>query len=153
RGRCREMLGLLTDYVVRAVSPDYRIDPNSLMDLKPVLFDEVKAGDPTMPIWFVGYKVPTPWSRPAATIPDESPIHEGMGNPREGLWIFTSTNLAPIFLANQVGIDQAGTPAFDVAVNTVRALGNDSHAFSLGLVAKARLGLSDELAAALHAWP
>lgn len=153
RERCQAALRGLADYVVGEVSPDYRIDPSSLMDLKPVLFKEVTPGDPTMPIWFVGYKVPTAWSKPAERIPDGTPLHEGMGDPRAGRWLFTSTNLAPVVPANQVGLDQIGTPEFTTAVNTVRALGNDSHAFSLGLIAKARLGLADELAAALDAWP
>ena len=153
RERCQVALRGLADYVVREVSTDYQIDPNSLMDLKPVLFKGIEPGDPTQPIWFVGYKVPTVRSRPAEKIPDGTPLHEGMGDPRAGLWIFTSTNLAPVFPANQVGLDQLGTPEFAVAVNTVRALGNDSHAFSLGLVAKARLGLAAELSSSLEAWP
>jgi hypothetical protein len=76
-----------------------------------------------------------------------------MSNPSTGLWIFTSTNMAPIFPANQVGLDQAGTPDFEVAVNTVKALGYDHQGFSLWMVAKARLGLADATQESLEHWP
>lgn len=152
RERCQETLDNLADYVVSEVSTEYQIDPASLMDLRPVLFKEVAPGDLTMPIWFIGAKVATPQSRSSAEIPDGTLIHEGMGDPAKGRWLFTSSSLAPVFPANQVGLDQAGTPEFQIAVNTVRALGNNTHSFSLGMIARARLGLADELATIFVDW-
>lgn len=153
RDRCREVVDKLADYVTLPVSTESEADPNSIADMRPVLFKEVQPGDPTMPMWFVGYKVPEGSAVAADRLPDGAPVHEGMSDPVAGLWIFTSTTMAPIFPANQVGLDQAGTPEFETAVNTVKALGYDHQGFSLWIVAKARLGLANELRTSLENWP
>jgi len=123
------------------------------MDLRPVLFKDVEPDDPSMPMWFLGYKMPGGGSVHAEEVPDGAPVHEGMDNPAKHLWIFTSTNMAPVFPANQVGLDQAGTPEFQAAVNTVQALGQDQQGFSLWMIAKARLGLAEGLQQSLIDWP
>lgn len=153
RARCQDVLANLAPYPVHPVSTHYRVDPNSAYDLRPVLFDPIEPGDPTMPMWHLGYKSSKQRAAPASEIPDGAAVHERMGDPRKLIWLMTSSNLAPIFPAGQVGLDQLGSEEFDVAVNTVRALGTDGDAFSLALVSRARLGLADELAAALKNWP
>jgi hypothetical protein len=153
RDRCRDVLPHLAEFVTRPVATESAVAPDSIMDLRPVRFKELQPGDPTMPMWFLGYKVAGGWSGPADQVPDGTPIHEGMADPATGLWVFTSTNMAPIFPTGLVGLDQAGTADFDIAVNTVRALGYDNQGFSLWIVAKARLGLADALAESLEHWP
>jgi len=153
RQRCQGVLERLAPYVVLPVATEHWVDPNSVADMRPVLFKEIQPGDPTMPMWFAGYKVPGSWSVHANEIPDGVPIHEGMCDPVKHVWIFTSTNMAPIFPADQVGLDAAGTAEFQTAVNTVRALGQDHQGFSLWIIAKARLGLAEELQQSLVDWP
>ncbi len=158
RARCREILDNLADYLTFPVSTEYEVPkpPENLPDwggdAVPVRFKEVKPGDPTMPIWFLGYKVGTS-SVHGQEIPNGTLVHEGMRDPARHIWIFTSTNMAPIFPANQVGLDQEGTPEFATAVNTVKALGQDSASFSLYLIARARLGMAEELRKSLENWP
>ncbi len=152
--RCREVMDNLADYVTVQVSAEYSVPcpPDGKADWPdshPVQFKDVRPGDPTMPIWFLGYKVHSEASAHGQEVPDGTPIHEGMRNPVTHLWIFTSTNMAPIFPANQVGLDQASTPAFQAALNTVRAFGYEGASFSLYLVGKARLGMATELQDAL----
>jgi hypothetical protein len=151
--RCREVLAALADFVTRPVATESAVAPDSIMDLRPVRFKELQPGDPTMPIWFLGYKVAGGWSGRADQAPDGTPVHEGMSDPATGWWVFTSTNMAPVFPTGLVGLDQAGAADFDTAVNTVRALGYDNQGFSLWMVAKARLGLADLLAESLERWP
>ncbi|HEY3082983.1 MAG TPA: glycoside hydrolase N-terminal domain-containing protein [Chloroflexota bacterium] len=153
RERCREVLEGLADYVTLPVSTERRVAPDSLMDMRPILFDEVRPGEPTVPMWHVGYKVPGAWAAQADALPNGVAVHEGMADPATHLWVFTSSTAAPIFPSDQVGLDQAGTPDFEVALNTVRALGYDHQGISLWIVAKARLGLAEELRASLEAWP
>jgi alpha-L-fucosidase 2 len=158
-GRCRDMLSNLASYLTLTVSTRYHVPtpPDDLRDwggdARPVRFETVKPGDPTMPMWFLGYKVAesSPWH--GQEIPNGTPVHEGMRDPLTHLWIFTSTNIAPVFPASQVGLDQAGTPEFEAAVNTVKALGYDTQAFSLYMVSRARLGMANELQESLENWP
>ncbi|MCC7352782.1 MAG: hypothetical protein IT330_03415, partial [Anaerolineae bacterium] len=158
RARVREVLDNLAGYLTFPVSTQYEVPkppehlPNWGGDAVPVRFKEVKPGEPTMPVWFLGYKVGTS-STHGQEIPDGTLIHEGMRDPALHIWIFTSTNMAPIFPANQVGLDQVGTPEFATAVNTVKALGQDSASFSLYIIARARLGLAEELRKSLANWP
>lgn len=157
--RCREVLDNLADYLTLPVSTEYWVPspPDHLPDwggdARPVKFRNVEPDDPTMPMWFLGYKVTesSPWH--GREIPNETAVHEGMRDPLTHLWIFTSTNIAPVFPANQVGLDQAGTPEFEAAINTVKALGHDTQAFSLYIVARARLGMGKELQESLENWP
>jgi alpha-L-fucosidase 2 len=151
RTRAREVLENLADYVVLPVSTESWVDPDSIADLRPILFKAVGPGDPTVPIWFVGYKMSG--GHAGEHVPDGTPIHEGMADPARGFWVFTSTTMAPIFPSNNVGLDQAGTAEFDVAVNTVKSLGYDHQGFSLWIVAKARLGLAEALSESLRVWP
>jgi hypothetical protein len=140
--RVRHVLAHLADYVVRSVATHHWVDPDSVMDMRPIRFAEVKPGDPTMPIWFLGYKAPG--RQPE--IPDGTPVHEGMTDPAQHLWMFSSSNMAPIFPTGLVGLDQQ-------ACNTVNAFGYDHQGFSLWMVAKARLGLGTELQESLAHWP
>src|SRR5262249_21871274 len=153
RERCREVLTHLADYVTLPVSTERHVAPDSLMDMRPILFKELRPGDPSVPIWHVGYKVPGSWAPQADALPDGVAVHEGMADPATHMWVFTSSTAAPIFPSDQVGLDQAGTPLFEVAVNTVRALGYDHQGISLWIVAKARLGLAEELRASIDTWP
>jgi hypothetical protein len=105
-----------------------------------------------MTIWSVGYKTTGPRGS-SVTIADGAPIHEGMTDPANNVWIFPSANLAPIFPAGCVGLDQVGTPDYDIALNTLNALGHDDAGFSLGMVARARLGLAGPLGESLAQWP
>jgi alpha-L-fucosidase 2 len=153
RARCQEVLEHLADFVTLPVATESAVAPDSIMDLRPVVFKELQPGDPTMPMWFLGYKVAGAWTSRADQVADGTPVPEGMANPATGLWIFSSTNMAPIFPTGLIGLDQAGTPDFATAVNTVRALGYDSQGFCLWIIAKARLGLADLLAESLERWP
>jgi hypothetical protein len=157
--RCQKALDNLADYLTLPVSTECWVPtpppdmPDWNGDARPIRFRQVQPGDPTMPMWFLGYKVgeSSPWH--GKEIPNGVPVHEGMRDPLTHLWIFTSTNIAPVFPANQVGLDHAGTPEFEAAVNTVQALGHDTQAFSLYIVARARLGMAEELHESLKNWP
>lgn len=157
--RCQQALDNLAGYLTLPVSTEYWVPtpppdmPDWNGDARPIRFKEVQPGDPTMPMWFLGYKVgeSSPWH--GKEIPNGAAVHEGMRDPLTHLWIFTSTNIAPVFPASQVGLDQAGTTEFEAAINTVNALGHDTQAFSLYIVARARLGMADELQESLENWP
>lgn len=151
QARAREVLENLADYAVVPVSTESWVDPDSTMDLRPIVFKELKPGDPSMPMWHLGYKVGGGHS--GDWIPDGTPLHEGHSDPVRHLWLFTSATMAPIFPANNVGLDQAGTPEFQVAANTVRGLGFDNQGFSLWIIAKARLGMAEALSESLRVWP
>ena len=156
---CQEKLGRLAEYVTAQVSTQFAVQepplqlPNWGGDAVPVHFKDVQPGDPTMPIWLLGYKVPGSPSVHGQEIPDGTPIHEGSRNPLDHTWIFTSTNISPVFPSNQIGLDQAGTPEFETAINTARSLGQDSASFSWYIVARARLGMVKELQQSLGNWP
>jgi alpha-L-fucosidase 2 len=157
--RCQEALAKLADFETMPVSTKYWVPqpppeaPNWNDDAVPVVFKELKPGDPSMPIWVVGYKVPGSLSVHGEEVPNGAPIHEGCRDPLKHLWIFTSTNIAPVFPANQVGLDQAGKPDFDIARNVVDAFGHDTQTFSLYIIARARLGMAEELQKSLSEWP
>ncbi|MBX3000058.1 MAG: hypothetical protein KF893_16170 [Caldilineaceae bacterium] len=150
--QCQRVLSSLVAYPQITVSTDYEVDPAATMGSRPLRFKELAQEDETMNIWSVGYKVAGLRSS-GVDIPDGVPIHEGMTDPANNIWIFPSANLAPIFPSGCVGLDQVGTADYDIAVNTLNALGQDDAGFSLSMVSRARLGLADELAKSLEQWP
>ena len=152
--RCQNILDNLADYVTLDVSTGYTVPPppdgaKTWPDSLPIQFKDAQPGEPTMPIWFLGYKVPSKASAHGQEVADGTAVHEGMRNPVTHLWIFTSTNIAPVFPSNQVGLDQLGTRTFQAALNSIRVFGFEGAAFSLYLVGKARLGMAAELQDAL----
>lgn len=150
--QCRQVLAGLAPYPQLSVSTEFWVDPAATMGARPLRFKEIEPGDETMLIWSVGYKTAAPRGA-GPDIADGTPLHEGMTDPANNIWIFPSANLAPIFPSGCVGLDQMGTPDYTVAVNTLHSLGQDDAGFSLAMVSRARLGLADALSESLAQWP